>query len=115
MAKKTDASRTHRKAISSLDANSLRNMLREANIDDKAESLKRLLETLKPALLELIRNKGWSSRKTAQFFKERNIKARACDIDAFIKANPFSERDAAALRALKLDLEVKPETGGCPK
>ena len=93
----------------------MKNMLIEANRDDKSESLKKLLETLKPALLELIRNKGWSSRKTAQFFKERGIKIRACDIDAFIKANPFSERDAATLRALKLDLEVEHETGGCLK
>jgi O-succinylbenzoate synthase len=101
--------------IAQLDTESLKALLREANRDDKAEARMRLLETLRPALLELMRNKSWSSRKTAQFLKARNIKIRAVDIDSFVKANPFCERDAMALRALKPEAGWESANGGLVK
>lgn len=96
-----ETAKRRRAPIARLDAESLKALLREAGRDDKAEARMRLLEALRPALLELMRNKGWSSRRAAQFLKSRNIKIRAVDIDSFIKANPFCEKDAMALRALK--------------
>lgn len=101
--------------IARLDVDSLKALLRDASKDDKAEARMRLLEGLRPALLELIRNKGWSSRRTAHFLKTRNIKIRAVDIDVFIKANPFCERDTAALRALKPESGWETPNGGVAK
>jgi hypothetical protein len=104
-----------REPIARLDAESLKALLREANRDDRSEARKRLLETLRPALLELLRNKGWSSRKTARFMKERNIIIRAVDIDTFVKANPFCEMDAMALRTLKPEAGWEAANGGVAK
>ncbi len=99
----------HIESTRKLNSEALRDLLAEASKDDKAESLKRLLGELKPILLELMKNKAWSSRKTAQFFKSRKIMARACDIDAFLKAHPFDGSDAEVLQELKRNIS-KTET-----
>jgi hypothetical protein len=115
MPKQKGMSKRRREPIAHLDAEFLKMLLREANRDDKSEARKRLLETLRPALLELMRNKSWSSRKTAQFLKTRNIKIRAVDIDTFIKASPFNDKDASALRALKPEAGWEAENEGVAK
>ena len=101
--------RRHAEPARKLSNDMLRNLLAEASKDDKAETLKRILSELKPVLLELMKNKAWSSRKTAQFFKSRKIMARACDIEAFLKTNPFDESDSDALLELKRNIS-KTET-----
>lgn len=110
-------SQTRRKCahVANLNADSLKELLLDANRDDKAEAKKALLKTLRPALLEFMKNKGWSSRKTAHFLKERNIEVKAVEIDAFLKANPFNGMDADALSELKIEQQQKPNTGGTSK
>jgi hypothetical protein len=103
MKQKSIEKSNRRKSTPKLDFAELRKLLCEAGRDSKEEALKRLIADLKPVLLELMKNKSWSSRKTAQFFKERKIIVRACDIGAFIKANPFTGEDADALLKLKID------------
>lgn len=97
------------KPAGELSKDDLMSLLAEASKDDKAEALNRLLEGLKPILLELMKNKAWSSRKTARFFKSRKIRARACDIDAFLKAHPFDALDVEALMELERNIS-KTET-----
>jgi len=92
-----------RKLELKLNLDGLRKLLEDAGRDDKKEALKRLISDLKPVLLELMKNNSWSSRKTAQFFKARRLNVRACDIDAFIKAHPFTGEDADTLLKLKID------------
>jgi len=84
-----------------LDGNALIKLLEDANRDDRAEALGRLLEALRPVLLDLMGNKGWSSRRTARFLNVHNIKVRMADIERAVKEAPFGECDIAALDNLK--------------
>ena len=88
--------------ISKLSDDSLRRLLREANRDDKAEVQRKLLASLRPLLLELMKNKGWSSRRTSRFLRNNNVKAKAVEIDSLLKAFPFGSADVSALAALKI-------------
>jgi hypothetical protein len=110
-------SQTRRKCehTANLNANSLKKLLLDANRDDKSEAKKTLLKSLRPALLELMKNKGWSSRKTAHFLKERNIEVKAVEIDDLLKSNPFNKMDVDALSELKIEQSQKTDIGGTSK
>lgn len=88
------------RAKSKLSEDALRKLLCEAARDDKAEAQRNLLMSLRPVLLELIENKGWSSRITARFLTCNGIKLKALEIDAHLKAIPFDSSDISALKNL---------------
>ena len=94
-----------------MDAESLGKLLAEASLDDKAQAQKRLMDSLRPVLLELMKNKGWSSRKTASFLKSRNIRVKALEIDELLRLTPFCAADHSTLAALKSNQPLKPNIG----
>lgn len=98
--------------ISKLSDDSLRRLLREANRDDKAEAQRRLLASLRPLLLELMKNKGWSSRMTSCFLRKNNVKVKAAEIDMMLKGFPLGSADVSALAALKIIQPLKKSIEG---
>lgn len=98
--------------IAKLSDDSLRRLLCEANRDDKAEAQRKLLASLRPLLLELMKNKGWSSRKTSRFLRNNNVKVKAIEIDSLLKAVPFGSSDVSALATLKTVQTLKKHIKG---
>lgn len=111
MAKLKTAAERRKPIAERMDAESLGKLLAEASVDDKAEAQRRLMDSLRPVLLELMKNKGWSSRKTASFLKSRNIKVKALEIDALLRLTPFCAADHSTLAELKANQPLEPNAG----
>ena len=101
--------------ISKLGNNMLGKLLEEANRDDRAEAQRMLLESLRPVLFELMKNKGWSTRTVARFLRGRNIMVNGAEIDSCLKEIPLANADLSALNALKTMLLKKADMKGSLK
>ncbi len=93
--------RRRRSARAKATESDLKRMLQDAGRDAKAEALDALFKSLRPALYELMKIKGWNARKVARFLRERNFVFKGAEIEARLKAGPLDESDKAALESLK--------------
>jgi len=93
--------RRRRSARANASETDLKRMLQDAGRDAKAEALDALFKSLRPALYELMKIKGWNARKASLFLRARNFILKAAEIEARLKADPFNESDKATLESLK--------------